>query len=192
LNHTRRGRLIAHVGKSLRGEITTKSPKNARDQSERLRAHGKINGAPRALIEFVSPGHRKTLCRTNRESERGLFFLSSRCVKPTGPTLQHALIALGAIKECEKCSTFDVQQQGHVDFGLGVDLTLVDAGVTLLHKVYAKIPLVRALGVNHREAGVSCVRVDAGRQNVQVSLPHPRHLESEIFRGQNLKHTEFL
>ena len=103
--------------------------------------------------------------------------MSSRCVKPTGPTLQHALIALGAIKGVrERCSTFDVQQQGHVDFGLSVDLTLVDAGVTLLHEVHAQIPLVRALGVNHREAGVACVRVDAGRQNVQVPLPHPRHL----------------
>lgn len=102
--------------------------------------------------------------------------MSSRSVKPTGPTLQHALIALGAIKECERGSTFDVQQQGHVDFGLGVDLTLVDAGVTLLHEVHAQIPLFRALGVNHREASVARVRVDAGRQNVQVSLTHPGHL----------------
>lgn len=73
-------------------------------------------------------------------------------------------------------TTFDVQLHGQVDFGLGVHLTLVYAGVSFLHKLHFQVPLFAVFRVHDAETTVAGVRVYAGRQYVQVPFPHPRHL----------------
>ena len=70
--------------------------------------------------------------------------------------------------------TFDVEEDGPVDFGFGVDLALVEAGVARPGVGDAQPPV--AVDHRRRDAAVAGV-ADAGRrQNGQVPLPHPRHL----------------
>lgn len=76
-------------------------------------------------------------------------------------------------------TTFDVQLHGQVDLWLGVHLTFVYAGVSLLYKLHLQVPLFAVFRVHDAEPPVTGVRVDAGRQDMQVSFPHPRHLKQE-------------
>jgi hypothetical protein len=73
--------------------------------------------------------------------------------------------------------TFHVQKNGQVDLGLGVHLAFVNARVPLLHVLDAQVPLVWRLGVYDPKPRIPGICEDAGRQNVQVAFPHPRHLK---------------
>lgn len=72
--------------------------------------------------------------------------------------------------------TFDVENDGHVQLGLGVDLTLVDARVSGLHVVDLEVPVVGGLGVQHAEPRVASVREDVRSEDVQVAFAHPGYL----------------
>lgn len=76
-------------------------------------------------------------------------------------------------------TTFDVQLHSQIDLWLGVHLTLVYTGVPFLYKLYLQVPLFAVFRMNDPESPVAGVRVNAGRQYVQVSFPHPRYLEME-------------
>lgn len=76
-------------------------------------------------------------------------------------------------------TTFDVQLHGQIDLWFGVHLTLVYTGVPFLHKLYLQVPLFAVFRMDDPESPVAGVRVNAGRQYVQVSFPHPRHLQME-------------
>lgn len=54
--------------------------------------------------------------------------------------------------------TFNVEHDGHIDLGLGVDLALVDARVSWLDVVNTKVPIIGGLGVQHTEPSVAGVR----------------------------------
>ena len=74
-------------------------------------------------------------------------------------------------------STYDVEGDG-VGLGrLGGDLALVDAGVPLLDELDEQHPLVLRV-VAGGEPRVRGEALLARRQNVQVTVPHPRHLHS--------------
>lgn len=74
-------------------------------------------------------------------------------------------------------TTFDVQLHGQVDLGLGVHLTLVNARVSPLNELHLQVPLFAVFRVQDAEPAVAGVRVDAGRQYVQVPFSHPGHLK---------------
>lgn len=61
--------------------------------------------------------------------------------------------------------------------GLRGHLALVDAGVALLRPLDVQRPVVRLRRVRRLEPLVRRVRVAAHRQDVQVAVPDPRHLE---------------
>ena len=56
------------------------------------------------------------------------------------------------------------------------DLTLVHARVGLLRELDHQRPVIPGGVSAHLEPGVVRVRVRAGRQNVKVTTPNPRHL----------------
>lgn len=59
--------------------------------------------------------------------------------------------------------TFDVKPDGIINFGLRVDLTLVNASVSSLHEFHLQIPVIAVLGMVYAEPPVARVRVDSGR-----------------------------
>lgn len=63
--------------------------------------------------------------------------------------------------------------------GRGGDLTLVNALVPLLQVVDQQHPVLRARGVPGREPFVRGVGEATHRQQVDVSVPHPRHLSGD-------------
>lgn len=84
----------------------------------------------------------------------------------------------GGGRHCANTHTFDIQHDGHVDLGFCIDLALVDAAVALLHVLDAQVVVVAVFRMSDAESPVAGVRVDAGREDVQVSLSHPRHLRT--------------
>ena len=80
--------------------------------------------------------------------------------------------------------TDNAEKHGVRDERLCGDLTLVQAGVLPLGEPYHERPVVPGGVAGHLEAGVVCVRVRAGGEDVQVPTADPRHLPREVTRGQ--------
>lgn len=83
-------------------------------------------------------------------------------------------------KKKEKLRTFNAENDGHVDLGLSVNLALVNAGVSWLDVVDAKVPVIGRLGMQHTEPRVASVRKYVRGEDVQVAFPHPGYLWTNI------------
>lgn len=75
--------------------------------------------------------------------------------------------------------TDDIQINGVAFNWLRWDLTIVAAGITLLHPLDLQRPLVSRPVVSRLEAEVSRVSVSADRQNVQIPMPNRGEKHSE-------------
>lgn len=73
--------------------------------------------------------------------------------------------------------TYDIEMYEVAHVRRGADLTLVDAGVTVLRVLDLQRPLVRVWVMDGPEALVARVRVPAHGQQVDVAVPHPRNLQ---------------
>lgn len=87
------------------------------------------------------------------------------------------------MRKCARRSTDrltdDIQINGVAFNWLRWDLTIVAAGIALLHPLDLQRPLVRRAVVGGLEAEVSRVSVSADRQNVQIPMPNRRGKHSE-------------
>lgn len=76
--------------------------------------------------------------------------------------------------------TYDVEVHKHGHLGLGGNLTLVGPGIPLLHVLNHQRPGVRLGGEVNGEPLVAHKGVLVHREDVRATLPHPRHLDTEI------------
>lgn len=79
--------------------------------------------------------------------------------------------------EEEKRLTDNVEMHEVAHVGSGGHLALVDAGVPVLRILDLQHPVVRLGHMYRPEALVVRVRVPADRQQVDVPVSHPRHLQ---------------
>ena len=78
------------------------------------------------------------------------------------------------------CLTDYAESEGAANFGLRADLTLVDSRVSCLRRADLEGPFIWAIRVKRLKPLVVGVRQDAHRQDVEVALPDPWHLEDRL------------
>lgn len=72
--------------------------------------------------------------------------------------------------------TYDAEVDGVADRGCRADLALVCSRVLSLRVAYPEGPVLRVRGVDRLEPLITCVRVPAYRQQVDVLVSDPGHL----------------
>lgn len=77
--------------------------------------------------------------------------------------------------------TNDVEPDELAAMRLTRDLTLVETGVAGLAEFDLQRPILARPGTDDAEPLIRRVRVPPHRQDVQVPVPHPRHLQSSQF-----------
>lgn len=76
--------------------------------------------------------------------------------------------------------THNIERDEVASVGLRADLTLVVAGVPLLGPLDLQRPLLVFTVMDRLESLIAGVRVAAHGQDVNVSVPDPRNLKSDI------------